>query len=103
MDIKCRKTSCKHNDSSVCNAQSIKVSEGMQCKTFAKSRTSKHTDTSKNMFEIAPEVAPFRHNKTIGIACEAKCLFNKGGECFANGIIVNEIRECPLCITYIQK
>lgn len=102
MDIKCRKTTCKHNHASVCNASEIKISERMLCKTYAKTRKPV-PDTSKNMFETAPEVAPYRHNQTIGIACAAHCMFNKDGHCYANGIIVNDIRECPLCITFIQK
>ncbi|MFA6860379.1 MAG: DUF1540 domain-containing protein [Clostridia bacterium] len=103
MDIKCRKTSCSYNDNYTCQADAIKVTDKMACKTYRKNHRKVEPDISKKMFEIAPEIAPFRHSKSICIKCNAHCLFNKNGDCFANGITVNDIREYPLCITYIKK
>ena len=54
------------------------------------------------MFEVAPDLHPYRHNKKIDINCSAKCLFNDGGKCKANGISVSN-KHTAICITAIPK
>ena len=59
-------------------------------------------DASRTMFESAPEVHPYRHNKDVDIVCNANCLFNKDCNCMANGICVSVDSETPTCITHIE-
>lgn len=50
-----------------------------------------------------PEYAPQRDSKTMDIGCKAHCIFNKEGECIANGITVNAIAEKPYCMTFVNR
>ena len=58
---------------------------------------------SKNMFEQAPEIAPFRAKENVDIKCNAECLFNKEGICKANGITVLDGKNDGICGTFIEK
>ena len=105
MDLKCKKMNCKYNDACACMSRAIKVNRICECATFEKSEDldkEQHQDISRDMFEVAPEIHPFRHNRDISIECSAECLFNKEGFCRSNGISVMNGRKSGVCITNIE-
>ena len=105
MDLKCKKMNCKHNDGCACMSKSIKVNRICECATFEKSENlddKQRQDISRDMFETAPEIHPFRHNRNMSIECSADCLFNKEGKCKANGISVMNGRNSGVCMTNIE-
>lgn len=102
MDIRCRKTNCQYNDRYTCKAKEILVGKQIVCCTYKKGNKDE-PDTSKTMFDRAPEYAPQRDSKTINIGCKANCMFNVDGVCIANGITVNDINEKPYCMTFVRK
>lgn len=102
MDIRCRKTSCKYNDRYTCRAKEILVKKNEECSTFEFGK--QPVDKTKWMFsENPPKYAPQRDSATLKIGCNAHCLFNRDGICEANGITVNDLKEKPLCMTYLRK
>ena len=105
MDLKCKKLNCKHNDACACMSKSIKVNRLCECATFEKNDTDEdkqHQDMRRDMFEVAPEIHPFRHNKEMSIECSAECLFNRDGICKSNGISVMNGKRSGVCITNIE-
>ena len=102
MDIRCRKTSCVYNDRYTCKAKGIEITKGAICKKYEKGEGFV-VDKTKNMFSRTPEYAPQRNSKTISISCQAHCLFNKNGACQANGITLNDLKNKPLCVTFLRK
>lgn len=102
MDIRCRKTSCKFNDKYTCKAKEILIKKNVECAKYEKGRPP--VDKTKWMFSDNPPVyAPQRDSSTISIGCNAHCLFNDQGKCVANGITLNDIKEKPLCMTFLHK
>lgn len=89
MNIVCRKTKCKYNNNLACQSKKIFIDRELNCEQFTPIEKDSLQDISKNMMEVAPEIAPFRHNKDISIKCQANCVFNKDCNCTANGIFVN--------------
>ena len=107
MDLKCKKMVCKYNDSCSCMSKHIKIARNCECATFERAKDEElddkqHQDISRDMFEVAPDIHPFRHNRTMSIECGADCLFNKDGICKSNGISVMNGRVSGVCITNIQ-
>lgn len=108
MDIKCKKCECKHNKSCSCCARHIKVGKNVDCETYEFSEQNANNlkqQTSENMFEIS-ELNSKQANKGVKIYCDAKCLFNNNGLCYANGITVLEktmLGKTPCCVTQIDK
>ena len=102
MNIICRKTGCKFNENFVCQAKEIDVSKKAECQTFEPTPTSP-PDTSKNLYKKPPKYNKYRKAQTLPISCTAKCQFNNDCRCHANGITVNDVEECPLCITFFKK
>lgn len=105
MDLKCKKMNCEHNDGCACMCKHIKVNKKCECDTFNPCNNAdkkQHQDISRDMFEVAPELHPFRHNKKVDISCDAHCLFNENGKCHANGISVSN-KHTAICITAIPK
>lgn len=106
MDLKCKELRCIHNKDYACMAKSISVDYKANCKTYKIDENKKESDiqdASKNMFEVAPDVHPYRHNKDVNIRCKCKCLFNEKGDCKANGITVSGKKNCAYCLTVIEK
>lgn len=102
MDIRCRKTGCKYNDRYTCKAKEIMIRKNMECEKYEKGK--QPVDKTKWLFsDTPPEYAPQRDSATIGIGCKAHCLFNDNGKCVANGITLNDLKEKPLCMTYLRK
>ena len=104
MDLKCKKLNCKFNDRCACISNGITVARNCECATFEKSDKivkEQRQDISKDMFEVAPDIHPFRHNRNMSIECGAECLFNKDGLCKANGISVMNGKNSGVCITNI--
>ena len=103
MDIRCRKTSCKYNDKYTCKAEEILVKKNVECGMYEKGNKLV-VDKTKWMFtDSPPKYAPQRDSATIGIGCNAHCLFNNKGKCVANGITLNDIHEKALCMTFLRK
>lgn len=105
MDLKCKKMICKHNDRCACMSKGITVDNNCECATFEPAKDlddKQQQDISKNMFEVAPDIHPFRHNREISIECAAECLFNKDGICKSNGISVMNGKNSGVCITNIE-
>lgn len=102
MDLKCRKLNCKYNNFYTCVAKAVSISPIISCESFELDPNKKVRDVSRCMFEEAPTYAPYREKKKMRIACKAECLFNEQGVCVANGLTVNPVDECPLCITHIK-
>ena len=101
MDIRCRKTSCTYNDRYTCKAKAIDIARSCLCRKYEKGEEA--IDKTKNMFERTPSYALQRSSKTIKIECSAHCLFNKNGDCQANGITLNDLKNKPYCITFLRK
>lgn len=109
MDIRCRKTTCKYNETHSCFAKGIKISKTVQCDTYMVddkkdiNKNNKSNDMSKTMFDVPIKDSPHRSRKTINIRCEAtQCLFNKEGVCQANGVTINDLGE-PYCMIFLEK
>lgn len=107
MDLKCRKLDCSHNDRYSCTLKGIKISPKTKCVSYDKSDNlsdAQMQDVSRDMFEKKPNIHPYRHNKTVNIECKAKCLFNRDGKCYSNGITVQNtaLNEAD-CITFINE
>ena len=101
MDIRCRKTSCRHNDGQTCRAKYVKISMCAKCNSFVRGGEDK--DFAKLMFESAPEFANSRHIRDVNLHCDKTCcLFNNQCKCCANGITVIDDNNQPACGTYIQ-
>ena len=103
MDIRCRKTTCAHNDRFTCKAKEVLIGSKVVCQTFESGPNKKPPDTSKKLFEKTPEFAPQRDSKALCIFCKADCLFNHNGKCVSNGITLNAIKEKPFCISFLKK
>ena len=103
MDIKCKKTSCIYNNDTACKAGAITVGKDLDCKTFVKDGNL--TDDNKGLFEAGEAFTNYKKSKTKKIECHAgKCLFNKNGNCEANGISVLSGRgKSAFCATNIEK
>ena len=105
MDLKCKKMDCVHNDGCACMCKHINVNKQCECTTYNHHNSNEkkqHQDISRDMFEAAPDLHPFRHNKKVDIECSANCLFNEGNKCHANGISVSN-KQRATCITAIPK
>ncbi len=105
MDLKCKKLNCKYNNACACMSKGIRIERNCECGTFEKNTNlseEQHQDISRDMFEVAPEIHPFRHNRSMSIECGAECLFNKDGLCKANGISVMNGKMSGVCITNIE-
>lgn len=106
MDLRCTKTDCEHNHKFACMAKNIDVAKNTECKTYKKDNakeTKDLQDISRDMFEIAPDVAHYKHNDKMCVDCSAKCVFNKSGKCNANGITVLEEKDNASCGTFIKE
>ncbi|MBE7074975.1 MAG: hypothetical protein E7376_03255 [Clostridiales bacterium] len=102
MDLKCRKTTCKYNNYFTCDAKNIAITTNLECDSFCRDPERQVRDTSRCLFEEPPKYAPHREKKSMRVVCAAKCLFNCQGTCVANGLTINDINECPYCITFIK-
>lgn len=103
MDIRCRKTSCEFNDKYTCKAKQILIKKNIECDKFQKSNKVVVDKTQKIFSHEPPVYAPQRDSATLEIDCKAHCLFNEGGKCVANGITLNDIKEKPICVTFLRK
>ena len=105
MDLKCKKMNCVNNDGCACTKKKIHIDRKCECADYKLSNDlddKQRQDISKNMFEVAPELHPFRHNKDMDIECSADCLFNSEGKCHSNGISVMNCKHSGVCITNIE-
>lgn len=100
MDLRCRKTQCEYNYKYTCKAKEVCINDKILCATYQKTDKSE-PDTSRHIYERAPDYAPQRESKTANIYCKANCLFNNNGCCESNGITVNAIAEKPFCVSFL--
>ncbi len=103
MDIRCRKTTCKFNDRYTCKAREILIKKSLECSQFVKTDKPVDDKTKKIFSNTPPVYAPQRDSATIVIDCKAHCLFNQDGKCVANGITLNDLKEKPLCVTFLRE
>lgn len=103
MDINCRKLNCVHNKKCVCCAKKLDISQKSCCQTYQKDESKKVEDLSKKMFSQTPEYENFRHIKKANIVCKINCMFNENGKCLANGIVILDDNETPICGTFIES
>lgn len=103
MDVVCRKQKCQFNDCTKCQRKNLEVSADAVCENMVIDKNKPVADISKDMFERAPEIAPFRHCLTMNIKCQADCIHNRDGECCSNGIIVNSVGKGNECISYVKR
>ncbi len=106
MDIKCRKTSCKHNKAYTCVAQNVEIRHDTGCASLVVDNSKPAKDFSKNLFEAdVEEYANSRHIREVDLQCHScLCLFNKDGKCSANGItVLDEGVGQADCGTFVKK
>lgn len=106
MDLRCNKTNCKHNKNYSCMAKEVHIAKNTDCRTYDRDFTKTPNnlpDVSRDMFEVAPEIASYKHDNKMNVKCNAKCLFNKDGRCNANGITVLEKKNDGVCGTFIEE
>lgn len=103
MDIICRKYNCKYNNHTRCDKKDINIDKHSIRDSFVLDSSKPMPDTSKDMFTKPPVIAPFKHCLNIDIACCADCIHNRQGECYSNGILVNDIHDTAECISYVKK
>ena len=104
MNFTCRKLDCKYNNKFVCEAENINVDKHLNCDMYEKDESKQLPDPSKTMFDIVPEMAPYKHHSKCHISCEANCVFNKNNACFSNGILVNYTKKQPaVCFSHLKK
>ena len=102
MDIRCRKTDCKYNDFLTCTAPNITITNKIICDMYEKGK--EKIDISKQIFsETPPEIKDYKHLRDMCLVCQTDCLFNREGNCIANGITINDIHNSAKCITYAKK
>lgn len=100
MDIRCRKTGCRHNVGQTCKAKFVDINSHTVCKSFVWGGEDK--DYARLMFQTAPEFANSRHIRTVNLSCAKQgCLFNNKGKCSANGITILSENNAPKCGTFI--
>ena len=104
MDVVCRKYSCKFNEKAKCTRKNLNVDNKADCDNLSIDKTKVVEDVSRDMFEHEPDVAPYHHCRNMNIMCEAKkCIFNKNGECFSNGIFVGSAQKSAPCNSYVPR
>lgn len=103
MDIRCRKTKCRHNDRHTCKAKDILISKKDACEKYNPIDDKATPDLSRRMFKNTPVFAPQRDTKKMKIACNNNCVLNHEGRCIANGITINDIKNKPLCMTVVKR
>ena len=56
MDLRCKKTNCKHNKNYACTASEVHIARNTDCQTFDRNflkTEDKLQDVSRDMFELA--------------------------------------------------
>ena len=96
--------SCKYNDKAKCSRKNLKVDKSSDCSDLSVDNNKVVEDVSKFMFDHEPDIAPYHHCKNINIMCDAsKCVFNKDGECFSNGIFVGSEKVKAPCNSFVPR
>jgi|GEM_PF-1440341 hypothetical protein len=108
MDVSCKKSICNFNKCLHCSANNIVVSADVNCKTYQKNKKKlpiNAQDASQNlMMEVGNIEKNYKENENVGIKCKARsCMFNREGNCTANGISVLSSRKSAFCATYVKK
>ncbi len=101
MDLRCRKTNCKYNDKLLCRKKGILVDEKTYCDSYEPEK-GKGYDFSSHIFKEAPEFCGYKHLKKFNLICDAPCIFNVDHKCIANGITINDIKDKPKCIIFLN-
>ncbi len=104
MDVMCRKYSCIYNDKAKCDRKNLQVDNKSDCQDLEIDNNKVVEDVSLDMFEHEPDVAPYHHCKTMNInCCTDRCIFNKNGECFSNGIFVGSEQKTAPCNSFVPR
>ncbi len=104
MDIVCRKYSCVYNEKAKCTRKNLSVNKQADCSDLQVDKDKVVEDVSLDMFAHEPDVAPYHHCRNMNIMCaNNKCIFNKQGECFSNGIFVGSEKDSAPCNSYAPR
>lgn len=104
MDVVCRKYSCVYNEKAKCTRKNLQVDNHADCDDIDIDNNKLVEDVSREIFEHEPDVAPYHHCKNMNIKCDSKkCIFNKTGECFSNGIFVGSEKVKAPCNSFVEK
>ena len=95
IDLKCKCTTCHHNQHSNCAAKNIHVNKGTNCLSYIEKRSGD--------VEFADEIMQPLVRSSTDIECHAKCMFAREGVCVANGITVGEIKNNATCETFLPE
>jgi hypothetical protein len=95
-DLKCGLLKCKYNKGYACSAKKISVDRQTDCSSYEEDLSRR-----RNLFEAAREPNGNFKNDTQ-VSCRAKCIFNRDGECVANGITVAGNKDSgATCLTFV--
>lgn len=106
MNLKCNKTNCKYNNAFACKAKEVHITENTDCETFDKDYDKSPEELKKmqaDMFELGEDMAQYKHGDKVKIKCSAKCVFNRDGDCSANGITVIDKLTDGICGTFVKE
>ena len=104
MDVVCRKYSCVYNDRAKCTRKHLMVDNKADCEDIDVDKSAVVEDVSKDMFCHEPDIAPYHHCKNMDIKCKSeKCIFNRDGECYSNGIFVGSTIKNAPCNSFVPK
>lgn len=96
VDLKCKKVDCIHNEHCNCFARFVSVDKMTACNTY-------HESNDKSKSEMSDEISQPMVRPNVDVECTAHCVFNKTGECMANGITVLNEHGIPECATFLPK
>lgn len=96
VDLKCKRVGCEFNKNCNCGAKKVLVDEKTNCTTYTKDLTK---ENEKDVDSIPMPLV----RSDVKTYCKAKCVFNRQGECVANGITVCTENRFPECSTFMPK
>lgn len=102
MDIRCRKTDCKHNDKYTCRAKQIKITKNDSCCSYKQGKKA-NIEASQELFKGKKLFSKHRDTKNMEISCDNDCILKHKGKCRANGVTINDLDGKPCCMTYLKK
>ena len=103
MNLKCKEVRCEYNKNLACLAGEIQVKKDTVCNTFLPHKETSEKNYKKRIFKEENETDIMPHERSVGVECQAKCIFNHKKLCHANGITIMQDQPQPLCQTFLQE
>lgn len=97
-DIKCALKECKFNRGYCCCSKQISINNKTDCVTYSPDEKKRSSS-----FESSREFIRADYSVDTSVSCNADCLFNKNGKCYANGITVSTEKSSANCLTFVKK